>query len=87
MEKLLRLRDVIALTGMSKSYCYQLAKLGEFPKPVRLTSAEKGSVAWISSEVQEFIRQRIAQRDEQEAQSNSKRESPAPAKCDAQEVV
>ena len=36
---------------------------GHFPKPVRLGP---NSVAWVASEVEEWIRERIAERDEGE---------------------
>jgi prophage regulatory protein len=57
---LIKLKDVIAVTGVSRSHIYALAQKGHFPKPVKLTER---SSAWVASEVQEWIDTRIAQRD------------------------
>lgn len=57
---LIRIRRVMTKTGISKSQVYRLAHLGEFPKPIKLTAQ---SVAWIEQEVEDWISQRIAQRD------------------------
>ena len=60
--KLLRIKSVLERTELSRAYIYQLSKAGKFPRPVRLV--ENGtSVAWVESEVQAWIDQRIAQRD------------------------
>lgn len=61
MQKLLRLKQVMEMTGLSRSYVYELAKQGKFPKPVKLS--EK-SVAWVDQEVREWIDQRIEQRNQ-----------------------
>ena len=60
--RLIRIRTVINITGISKSYIYQLVKAGEFPKPVQLIKGGK-AVAWIESEIQEWVESRIADRD------------------------
>lgn len=62
-QRLIRIRLVMEMTGISKSYIYQLVKEKEFPKPVKLTKGSK-AVAWIESEVQEWVESRIAERDE-----------------------
>ncbi len=62
-NKLIRIRSVLEMTSISKSYVYQLVKEGGFPKPVQLVKGGK-SVAWIESEVQEWVESRIADRDE-----------------------
>lgn len=64
MNRLLKLKDVTAMTGLSKSHLYALAQQGIFPKPVKLTER---SSAWVESEVQEWIDTRIAQRDQEVA--------------------
>ncbi|BBN59334.1 helix-turn-helix transcriptional regulator [Hydrogenovibrio marinus] len=61
MQKLLRLKQVMAETGLSRSYVYALSKDGKFPKPVKLS--EK-SVAWIESEIKEWIDQKIIDRNQ-----------------------
>lgn len=60
MLKLLKLKTVTEITGISRSYIYALAQKNEFPKPVKLTER---SSAWVESEVQEWIESRIAKRD------------------------
>ncbi len=59
--KILRLDTVIESTGLARSTIYKLVGLGEFPKPVPLVGR---SVGWVESEVQEWIKGRIGQRDE-----------------------
>lgn len=57
---LIRIRRVMGKTGVSKSQIYRLAQMGEFPLPVKLTAQ---SVAWVEQEVDHWIEQRIANRD------------------------
>lgn len=59
--RLIRLREVMRKTGLSRSYVYALAQKGQFPKPVKLSER---SSAWIESEVQNWIDERIQQRGE-----------------------
>lgn len=59
-NKLLKLKDVLAITGLSRSYVYALAQENLFPKPVKLTER---SSAWVEAEVAEWIEGRIALRD------------------------
>ena len=61
MENLLKMPEVRAKTGLSRSHLYALAQNGEFPKPIKLSER---SSAWVESEVQDWIDTRIAQRDE-----------------------
>ncbi|AYK22939.1 TPA: AlpA family transcriptional regulator [Pseudomonas aeruginosa] len=62
--RIIRLKDVIDSTGIARSTIYKLIGEGEFPKPVPLVGR---TVGWVESEVQEWIRGRIAQRDLTEA--------------------
>ena len=59
--RLIRLREVMAKTGLSRSYVYALAQKGQFPQPVKLTER---SSAWVQAEVQEWIDSRIQARGE-----------------------
>jgi prophage regulatory protein len=63
-KKLLRIRKVVDLTGISKSYIYNLCRKGQFPKPIELVPGGT-SVAWVEAEVQEWIDSRIQQRDQE----------------------
>lgn len=58
--KLLKMRDVMALTSLAKSTIYKYIDTEGFPKQVKLGS---GSVAWIEGEVLDWIEAKIAQRD------------------------
>ncbi|WP_020559016.1 helix-turn-helix transcriptional regulator [Thiofilum flexile] len=58
IEKMLRLDDVIAMTGISKSLIYQLMAEGQFPKAIKLTP--KLSV-WRQADVQAFLKLKIQQ--------------------------
>jgi prophage regulatory protein len=60
MNKLLKMPEVRTKTGLSKSHLYALAQNGEFPKPVKLSER---SSAWVESEVDGWIEERIAERD------------------------
>ena len=62
-RKLIRIKSVIALTGISKSYIYQLVAQGLLPKSVQLIPGGS-SVAWVESEILEWIESRIQERDE-----------------------
>jgi len=63
IPKLIRVKSVIDLTGLSKSYIYDLSNRGLFPKTIQLVPGGT-SVAWLESEIQEWIESRILQRDE-----------------------
>jgi prophage regulatory protein len=57
---LIRIREVVSMTGISKSQVYRLANMGAFPKPTRLTAQ---SVAWVKQEVQAWIDDKVQARD------------------------
>ena len=61
-SKLVRIKTVIELTGLSKSYIYDLSNKGIFPKSIQLVPGGS-SVAWIESEVLNWIDQRIQSRE------------------------
>ncbi|WP_392538584.1 helix-turn-helix transcriptional regulator [Legionella sp. 227] len=55
---LIRRKTVEDITTLSRSRIYYLMQQGQFPKPISLGSM---SVAWIESEVQEWVSARIAE--------------------------
>ena len=57
--RFVRLREVMARTGLSRSTIYVWVAEGRFPKPVPLGAR---SVGWIESELEEWLRDRIAAR-------------------------
>lgn len=60
--QLQKLPDVLAKTGLSRAHLYALAQKGAFPKPVKLSER---SSAWVESEVQDWINERIAARGQE----------------------
>ena len=62
--RLIKLKEVLTITGLSRSHTYALAQRGEFPRPVKLTER---SSAWVQAEVLNWIDSRIAQRDQEAA--------------------
>lgn len=64
-KAILRRAQVLALVGMSQSAMYALIADGEFPRPVNLSgrSSRRPAVGWVSSEVQDWIAERISLRD------------------------
>ena len=57
-QKFLRLHSVMEIKGLSRSSIYLMIQRGEFPKNVRLNNFR--AVAWIQSEIQEWIESRIS---------------------------
>ena len=61
---LLRIGKVSDASGISRAYIYQLCKEGRFPKPVTLVPGGT-SVAWVASEIEAWVNERIAKRDQE----------------------
>lgn len=59
--RIIRLKDVMATTGLGRSSIYKYAQEDSFPKPVSLGGRSSG---WIQDEVEEWVIEKIAQRDE-----------------------
>ncbi len=62
-NQLIRIPAVMEITGLSKSYIYQLQDKGLFPQSVQIVPNGKAR-AWVLSEINEWINLRIQQRDE-----------------------
>ena len=60
-EKFLRIKDVMEMTGVSKSFIWNQISLGNFPKQIVITP--KMSV-WREAEIQEWMQQQIDKRSE-----------------------
>ena len=54
----LRISDVTKVTGFSRSQIYNLMRKGLFPMQVQIGPK---SVAWLDSEISEWIKERIQQ--------------------------
>lgn len=57
--RLIRFREVLTMTGLSRSSLYRFIEENQFPPPVQLGGR---AVAWVEGEVQEWIAQRITNR-------------------------
>ncbi|SUX28441.1 helix-turn-helix transcriptional regulator [Chromobacterium vaccinii] len=53
---MLRLPDVMKVTGLSRSSLYALIKQGQFPRQIQLGPR---AVAWLSSDVESWLEERI----------------------------
>ena len=62
VKRLIRLKEVVERTSLSKTSIYELMKSGEFPRQVHLGSQ---SVAWVEDEVDQFINDVISKRESQ----------------------
>ena len=62
--RLLKRPEVESKTGLSKSAIYMRMQLGTFPKAVVLS---RKAVGWVESEVEQWIADRIAERDNKAA--------------------
>ena len=62
--KLIKLQNVIEMTGLSRTGIYRLMAEKQFPEKVNLGAR---AVAWVESEVQDWIIEKIEQRDTKNA--------------------
>ena len=59
--RIIRLKEVMETTGLGRSSIYKYAQEGAFPKPVSLGGRSSG---WVLDEVEEWVVEQIALRDE-----------------------
>ncbi|MCG9598644.1 AlpA family transcriptional regulator [Vibrio sp. Isolate25] len=63
--RFLRIQDVMSLTGLGRSTIYKfMADETDFPKSVPLGGR---AVAWVESEIEEWMESRLRMRDNQES--------------------
>ena len=55
-ERFLRLREVLDMTGLSRSSLYAMVSEGKFPEPVAISGRSK---AWLLSETTSWMQERI----------------------------
>jgi prophage regulatory protein len=72
-HRLLRLGEVQARIGLSRSTIYSQIKLGKFPKPVKLGPSAS---AWVEAEVESWLAARISERN---AEQGSPPHNPDPS--------
>jgi prophage regulatory protein len=65
--RLISMDETARRVMFSKVHVYRLIAAGKFPRPVKIGEAR---IAFVESEVDEFIRARIAQRDRAEVPAN-----------------
>ena len=58
--RLMKLKEVIEMTRLAKSTIYKLQSEDKFPKSVTLSAR---AVAWVESEVQDWIREKVEERE------------------------
>lgn len=59
--RIMRLEEVMSVTGFRRSSVYKYMAIGAFPKPVSLSDK---AVGWVSTEIDDWIKARIAERDQ-----------------------
>lgn len=60
-NRLVRLPEVMAVTGLGRSSIYELEAKGKFPRRIALTPRTS---AWSLAEVHQWVHDRIAEREE-----------------------
>ena len=58
MERILRIPEVVEITGLSRTTIWRRVKSGDFPAPVRLGSLATRSIGWRESQIREWIESR-----------------------------
>lgn len=53
--EILRIRDIIRVTGLSRTSIWRYIKTGSFPKPISLGVPGSRCVGWYAREVQEYL--------------------------------
>ena len=56
LKKVLRLQDVLEITGLSQSTIYRLMRLNKFPKSFNLTAS---NVGWDRWEIEKWLNEKI----------------------------
>lgn len=51
-SQVLKLKDVVAITSLSRSTIYRLASSGEFPRPIKLACHASG---WLREDVENWL--------------------------------
>lgn len=59
-DYIIRLPDVIRITGLSRAVIYQQISDGAFPKQIKLSTRASG---WLNSEIQSWLQARVLERD------------------------
>lgn len=65
-HRLIRLSEVLKMSGLSRTALYKRIRAREFPAPVKLSER---SVAWLQSEVNAWVDAKVQARDVRSAQA------------------
>ena len=57
-ERIMRRKEVEAVTGLGRSVIYELMAAGEFPQKLPLHGR---AVGWVESEIQKWVQNRISE--------------------------
>ena len=66
-SQILRLKQVKAMTGLSRTTIYRFMSINEFPKQIKLGPKSSG---WLIDEVDEWIKRQIQIRDNRQIKVN-----------------
>ena len=66
-SQIIRLKQVKAMTGLSRTTIYRFMSINEFPKQITLGSKSSG---WLIDEVDEWIKRQIQIRDNRQIKVN-----------------
>ena len=55
MERIMRIPEVVKITGLSKATIWRRVKSGDFPAPLRLGNLNSRSIGWREGEVEKWI--------------------------------
>ena len=55
MERIMRIPEVVEVTGLSKTTIWRRVRSGDFPQPLRLGSLATRSVGWKEGEIERWI--------------------------------
>lgn len=58
LPRILRLKEVCKITGLGRSFIYQLQTEGRFPHSVKIGAR---AVGWVEDEVRDWLTHRIAE--------------------------
>ena len=55
MERIMRIPEVVEVTGLSKTTIWQRVRSGDFPPPLKLGSLATRSIGWKEGEIERWI--------------------------------
>jgi len=57
--RIIKMKELVELVGISRSYIYALQHRGEFPKPFKLVQGGR-STGYLQSDIDDWVKSRIA---------------------------